>query len=100
MKKRRLLCVLMGLLLSVPFIANGYPTSFSAGSGYQDYAYAGLGNSDEVLAFAEYEGSLAVGSTISYTLYGDCANYVERVRVWARPYESSTATNSTGVPAT
>ncbi len=100
MKKLRLLCVLMGLLLSVPFIANAFPTSFSAGSGYQDYAYAGLGNSDEVLAFAEFEGSLTVGSTISYTLYGDCANYVERVRVWARPYESSTETNSTGVPAT
>ena len=43
---------------------------------------------------------MSVGSTINYTLHGEYANYVERVRVWIRPYESATTTNSTGVPAT
>lgn len=91
---------ILGLLVFIPMISLGYPTGFSSGSGYQDFAYVGLGNPNEVLAFAEYNGSISVGTTINYTLYGEYADYVERVRLWARPYESSTATNSSGVPAT
>ena len=91
---------ILGILVLIPMISMAYPTGFSSGSGYQDFAYVGLGNSNEVLAFAEYNGSISVGTTIEYSLYGEYANYVERVRLWARPYESSTATNSSGVPAT
>lgn len=91
---------IFGLILLVPVLASAYPTNFSSGSGYQDYSYVGLGNPNEVLAFAEYNGAIAVGTEISYTLYGEYANYIERIRLWARPYESSTATNSSGVPAT
>ena len=91
---------ILGLLVFIPMISLGYPTGFSSGSGYQDFAYVGLGNPNEVLAFAEYNGSISVGTTINYTLYGEYADYVERVRLWARPYESTTTTNSSSVPAT
>ncbi|MBR2379359.1 MAG: hypothetical protein IKA91_07975, partial [Bacteroidaceae bacterium] len=91
---------ILGLLVFIPMISLGYPTGFSSGSGYQDFAYVGLGNPNEVLAFAEYNGSISVGTTINYTLYGEYADYVERVRLWARPYESATTTNSSSVPAT
>lgn len=91
---------IFGLILLVPMLASAYPTNFSSGRGYQDYSYVGLGNPNEVLAFAEYNGAIAVGTEISYTLYGEYANYIERIRLWARPYESSTATNVSSVPAT
>lgn len=91
---------IFGLILLVPVLASAYPTNFSSGSGYQDYSYVGLGNPNEVLAFAEYNGDIAVGTEISYTLYGEYANYIERIRLWARPYESATTTNSSSVPAT
>lgn len=91
---------ILGLLVFIPMISLGYPTGFSSGKGFQEFAYVGLGNPNEVLAFAEYNGSISVGTTINYTLYGEYADYVERVRLWARPYESTTTTNSSSVPAT
>lgn len=91
---------IFGLILLVPVLASAYPKNFSSGSGYQDYSYVGLGNPNEVLAFAEYNDSIGVGTEISYTLYGKYANYIERIRLWARPYESATTTNSSSVPAT
>ncbi len=76
-------------------------TGFQSGWWWQAAGYAGLGNANEDLAFAEYytTDSNAV-VTVSFNLLGEYANYVNRVCVYARKYDPSTSDNASRVAKT
>lgn len=54
MKKSFVWGLLLLVIMLLPIDASAYPTGYTAGSGYQDFSYVGLGNANEVVAFAEY----------------------------------------------
>ena len=154
MKKFSLFLLTVFAVLTFSVRTHAYPITFQNGQGYQEIAYVGLGNANEVLAFAECNVKFTVPSfqivpvktvteyeiweengdknnggtgtfkrssktmkpkvfqsketvypkvpgsfTINYSLKGE-TGYIKRVRVWARPYDSKTDSNTSGYPNT
>lgn len=76
-------------------------TGFQSGWWWQAAGYAGLGNANEDLAFAEYYTTANNAEvTVSFNLLGEYANYVNRVCVYARKYDPSTDGNASKVAKT
>ena len=76
-------------------------TGFQSGWWWQAAGYAGLGNANEDLAFAEYYTTADNAEvTVSFNLLGEYANYVNRVCVYARKYDPSISGNASKVAKT
>ena len=76
-------------------------TGFTNGYWWQAAGYAGLGNQNEMLAFAEFkipDGQTDV--TVKFKLQGAYGKFVTRVCLYARKYDSSTSGNSSSISAT
>ena len=99
---------MMKLVLAWCFIVAGCSaayansiTGFQSGWWWQAAGYAGLGNANEDLAFAEYYTLTDNAEvTVSFNLLGEYANYVNRVCVYARKYDPSTDGNASKVAKT
>ncbi len=99
---------MMKLVLAWCFIVAGCSaayansiTGFQSGWWWQAAGYAGLGNANENLAFAEYYTTADNAEvTVSFNLLGEYANYVNRVCVYARKYDPSTDGNESMVAKT
>lgn len=99
---------MMKLVLAWCFIVAGCSaayansiTGFQSGWWWQAAGYAGLGNANENLAFAEYYTTADNAEvTVSFNLLGEYANYVNRVCVYARKYDPSTDGNASVVAKT
>ncbi len=95
-------------ILLLCFIFAGFITANAAGtkrfvSGYwwQAAGYAGLGNQNELLAYAAYYTTSDNAQVkVSFKLQGEWKNYVGRVTLYARKFNPSTAGNIDGVPKT
>lgn len=99
---------MMKLVLAWCFIVAGCSaayansiTGFQSGWWWQAAGYAGLGNANEDLAFAEYYTTADNAEvTVSFNLLGEYANYVNRVCVYARKYDPSISGNASKVAKT
>ncbi len=95
-------------ILLLCFIFAGFITANAAGtkrfvSGYwwQAAGYAGLGNQNELLAYAAYYTTSDNAQVkVSFKLQGEWKNYVGRVTLYARKFDPSTSGNIDGVPKT
>ncbi len=97
MKKLNLLPLILAFIMSCrAFSANAI--LFSENTGVQETSFAGMGNSNEELARAYYKPT-STNPSISYNLYG-ATEYLTRIRIYARPYDSTIGVNNSGLSVT
>lgn len=102
MKKAFLKHILLLCFIFVGFItANAGTKRFVSGYWWQAAGYAGLGNQNELLAYAAYYTTSDNAQVkVSFKLQGEWKNYVGRVALYARKFDPSTSGNIDGVPKT
>ena len=93
-----LMCMVLLNFLNVSAIST---TGFTSGNWWQAAGYAGLGNQNEELAFAEFTvPSGQTDVTVKFKLQGSYSTFINRVCLYARKYDSSTAGNSSSIAKT
>ena len=79
----------------------GQLSSWTDNYGSQEVGYAGLGNSNEVLASALVNYGTSAIPSVKYRLYGQTSKYVKTIKLWARKRDTNqdyTSDNSSTYP--